>query len=100
MVRTGRYGRFLGCENAPDCRHTEPLPTGVDCPRGGCDGELVERRTRKGRRFYSCNRYPDCDYAVWNPPLDERCPRCGFPLLEKRSRGIYCPNCRKKIRDS
>ena len=100
VVRTGKYGRFLGCENAPSCRHTEPLPTGVDCPRDGCDGELVERRTRKGRRFYSCNRYPECDYAVWNPPIDERCPRCGFPLLEKRSRGIYCPNCKKKIRDS
>jgi len=100
LVRRGRYGRFLGCENAPDCRHTEPLPTGVSCPREGCDGELVERKSRKGKRFYSCNRYPECDYAIWNPPLDERCPRCGFPILEKRSRGIYCPNCRKKIRDS
>lgn len=100
ILRSGRYGPFLACDNAPKCRHTESVPTGVGCPEPDCDGELVIRRTRKGRQFYSCNRYPDCRFAIWNPPVDRRCPRCGYPILEKRKRGIYCPNCKKKIESS
>ncbi|OPL18482.1 MAG: hypothetical protein AVO35_03900 [Candidatus Aegiribacteria sp. MLS_C] len=99
MVRSGRYGRYLGCENHPRCRHTEPVPTGVGCPEAGCDGELVEKRSRKGRVFYGCNRYPACRYAIWNRPVDRRCPRCGFPILEQRKKGVWCPSCKKKIMD-
>jgi DNA topoisomerase-1 len=99
VLRNGRFGAYLACSNAPECRHSECIPTGVPCPVEGCDGELVERRTRKGRQFFSCNRYPACDYALWNRPLDRECPRCGFPILERRRKGIYCPRCRKKIED-
>lgn len=94
-VRNGRYGGYLACSNSR-CGRTSPIPTGVKCPLPGCTGELVTRRTQKGRTFYSCSRYPDCDFALWHPPLDIPCPRCGFPIQEKRAKGTYCPRCKKK----
>ncbi|MCD4701798.1 MAG: type I DNA topoisomerase [Candidatus Aegiribacteria sp.] len=99
LLKTGRYGKYLSCSNHPKCKHTEPVPTGVPCPSVGCNGELVEKRSRKGRLFYACNRYPECEYAVWNRPIDKTCPRCGFPILveKNKKKGIWCPECRKKI---
>ncbi len=99
LLKTGRYGKYLSCSNHPKCKHTEPVPTGVPCPSVGCSGELVEKRSRRGRLFYACNRYPECKYAVWNRPLDRTCPRCGFPILidKSKKKGIWCPECRKKI---
>lgn len=97
LVKSGRYGRYLGCENHPRCRHTQAVPTGVGCPEEGCGGELVEKRTRKGRTFYGCSRFPECKYALWNRPVDRTCPRCGFPILEEKKKGIWCPGCKKKI---
>ncbi len=99
LQKTGRYGKYLSCGNHPKCRHTEPVPTGVPCPAPGCSGELVEKKSRKGRLFYACNRYPECKYAVWNRPIDRACPRCGFPILieKNKKKGIWCPECRKKI---
>jgi DNA topoisomerase-1 len=83
-VRNGRYGRFIGCSAYPKCRHIEPLErpedTGVTCPK--CHkGTLQKKKSRRGKPFYSCSTYPRCDYAVWNPPLAEPCPRCGWPIL-------------------
>jgi len=99
LLRNGRYGKYLSCSNHPECKHTEPVPTGVPCPSVGCSGELVEKRSRRGRIFYACNRYPECEYAVWNKPVDRTCPRCGFPILVEKNnkKGIWCPSCRKKI---
>ena len=99
MLKTGRYGKYLSCGNNPNCKHTEPVPTGVPCPAPGCSGELVEKKSRRGRLFYACNRYPECKYAVWNMPIDRACPRCGFPILieKNKKKGIWCPECRKKI---
>ncbi len=99
LLKTGRYGRYLSCSKHPECKHTEPVPTGVSCPEEGCSGELVEKRSRKGRLFYACNRYPECKFAVWNRPIDKTCPRCGFPVLveKNKKKGIWCPSCRKKI---
>lgn len=97
LAKSGRYGRYLGCENHPRCKHTESIPTGVPCPEEGCGGELVEKRTRKGRTFYGCSRYPACKYALWNRPVNRTCPRCGFPVLEEKKKGIWCPGCKKKI---
>lgn len=94
-LRTGRFGAYLSCSNA-SCGKRSPLPTGVHCPLPGCAGELVTRRSQKGRTFYSCSRYPDCDFAMWNEPLNTPCPRCGFPIQEKRAKGVYCPRCKKK----
>ena len=97
LLKNGRYGRYLRCENYPECKHTEPVPTGVPCPVEGCTGELIEKKSRSGRVFYACNRYPECKYVIWNKPLDRTCPRCGFPILVEQKKGIWCPSCRKKI---
>ncbi|MCD4776255.1 MAG: type I DNA topoisomerase [Candidatus Aegiribacteria sp.] len=97
LLKNGRFGRYLSCKNHPECKHTEPVPTGVMCPEETCSGELVEKKSGKGRLFYACNRFPECKYAVWNRPVDRTCPRCGFPILVEKKKGIWCPSCRKKI---
>ncbi len=99
VIKRGRYGRFVGCSNYPTCRHMEPLEkptdTGVVCPE--CrEGKLLKRKSRYGKLFYSCSRYPDCKYAVWNPPLAEPCPQCGHPILtvkttKRRGTEKVCP---------
>ena len=84
VYKKGRYGKFIGCANYPKCKHIEPLEppkdTGVECPQ--CKkGKLIERKSRYGKLFYSCNTYPDCNYATWNPPIAETCPKCQWPVL-------------------
>ncbi len=97
VIRNGRYGRFVACTAYPGCRYTSPVGTGVPCPREGCGGELVEKRSRKGRTFYACNRYPECDYAQWDRPIPRECPECGNPfLVEKVSRNGVTVRCPKK----
>lgn len=83
-VRTGKYGKFIGCSSYPKCKHIEsleqPTNTGVTCPQ--CNkGEILTRKSRRGKIFYSCSGYPDCDYALWNEPLNEECPDCHWPIL-------------------
>ncbi|WP_428610060.1 type I DNA topoisomerase [Sedimenticola sp.] len=84
VIKRGKYGKFIGCSNYPTCRHIEPLEkpedTGVDCPKCG-KGTLMKRKSRRGKVFYSCSTYPDCDYATWNEPIAEPCPSCGWPVL-------------------
>ena len=84
VFKQGRYGRFIGCSGYPKCRYIEPLEkpkdTGVSCPK--CHkGSLMQRKSRRGKVFYSCSTYPKCDYAVWNEPVAEPCPNCGWPVL-------------------
>jgi DNA topoisomerase-1 len=103
LIRNGRYGQFIGCSHYPECNYLEPLHkpknTGVSCPACG-NGTLIQRKSRQGRLFYSCSSYPDCKYAVWNLPLDEPCPHCGWPILtlktsKRRGPEKLCPqqNC-------
>jgi len=99
VIKRGRYGKFIGCSNYPNCRHMEPLEppedTGVPCPE--CkQGSMLKRKSRYGKVFYSCARYPDCKYAVWNLPLAEACPKCGHPMLtikttKRRGTEKVCP---------
>jgi DNA topoisomerase-1 len=97
VVKNGKFGRFLACSNYPACKFTQSLDTGVRCPQEGCDGILVERMTRKGRTFYSCTKYPDCTYALWDKPIPEKCPQCGFSfLVEKQGRGGTNKRCPQK----
>jgi DNA topoisomerase-1 len=95
VVKNGKFGRFLACSNYPTCKFTKSWDTGVRCPQEGCEGTLVERRTRKGRTFYSCSRYPDCSYALWDKPIPEKCPQCDSPfLVEKQGKSgtvVRCP---------
>ena len=99
VIRSGRYGKFIGCSAYPKCKHIEPLEkpedTGVTCPE--CKkGTLLKRKSRYGKVFYSCSTYPECKYAVWNPPLPEPCPQCGWPILtlkttKRRGTEKVCP---------
>lgn len=99
LIRHGRYGKFIGCSNYPKCKHMEPLEkpkdTGVTCPE--ChQATILERKSRRGKLFYSCARYPDCTYALWNEPLNEPCPQCRWPILtvkttKKRGTEKVCP---------
>lgn len=100
QVRVGRYGKFIGCTGYPNCKYLEPLQkpadTGVDCPE--ChQGKILKRRSRAGKIFYSCGRYPDCKYALWNEPVNTSCPKCAWPLLtikvtKKRGAELVCPH--------
>ena len=97
VVKVGKFGRFLACSNYPSCKFTRPLDTGVRCPQEGCNGVIAERRTRKGRTFYSCTHYPTCTYALWDKPVPERCPQCGFSfLVEKQGKGGFIKRCPQK----
>jgi len=84
VIKTGRYGEFLACTRYPECKNTRPVPLGMKCPKCG-EGDIVERRTRRGRSFYGCSRYPDCDYSTWFRPVAVACPECGFVGAEQRS---------------
>jgi DNA topoisomerase-1 len=98
VVKAGRFGTFLGCSNYPACKNTKPISMGIKCPKCG-QGDLVERKTKKGRRtFYGCNRYPECDFASWDKPVDQRCANCGSQYLVlkySQTKGEYlkCPEC-------
>lgn len=98
-VKRGRFGKFLACANYPQCKSVKPLTTGVACPEPGCTGQLTSRRTKRGKAFYSCSRYPDCKYAIWNKPVKQKCDGCGAPfLVEKytKAKGAHlaCPKCK------
>jgi DNA topoisomerase-1 len=87
LIRDGRYGKYLACSGYPGCKNIQPLVkpkgTGVVCPECG-EGELTEKKSRYGKMFYSCNRYPQCKFALWDMPVERKCPKCGFPLLVKK----------------
>jgi len=87
LIKEGRYGKYLACSGYPACKNNQPLVkpkgTGVICPE--CrEGELTEKKSRYGKMFYSCNRYPQCKFALWDLPVEQPCPKCGFPLLVKK----------------
>ena len=85
LIKAGRYGKFLACSGYPKCKNIQPLEKpkslGISCPECG-EGEMMEKKSRYGKIFYSCNRYPKCKYALWNLPKEEPCPKCGWPLTE------------------
>lgn len=100
VIKFGRYGKFLACPGFPECRNTKPLleEIGVKCPNCG-EGKVVIRRTKKGRTFYGCDRYPQCEFVSWEKPLNEKCPQCGNFLIEK-NKGKVCSNkdCRYQVK--
>ncbi len=106
VKKRSRFGPFWACSRYPECKGTRrigkgaaaapPKPTGVPCPREGCDGEIVARVSRRGRTFYGCSRYPKCDFVMWDPPVQTPCPGCGFPIMglhvtKRRGRELVCP---------
>ncbi|MDZ7295896.1 MAG: type I DNA topoisomerase [candidate division KSB1 bacterium] len=98
VVKNSRFGRFLACSAYPKCKNARPYKIGIKCPKPGCDGDVVERRTRRGRTFYGCSRYPECDFVSWQEPVLGPCPSCGNKLLYKRytkvkGTTLHCPEC-------
>jgi len=97
VVKTGRFGKFIACSAYPQCKTTKPLALGVKCPQPDCGGDLVQKRTKKGRSFFACSHYPKCEYALWDRPVPRVCPTCQAPfLIEKISkqdgRSVQCRN--------
>ena len=97
-----RNNRFLGCSRYPDCRNTKSLGTGVHCPQPNCEGELIERRTRRGKTFYGCSSYPNCTFATWDRPVARECGKCKYPMMvvrETKRKGVFyrCPQCRAEF---
>ncbi|MBI3158781.1 MAG: type I DNA topoisomerase [Chloroflexi bacterium] len=94
MIRWGRFGKFISCDNFPECRHTEPWleKIGMTCPTCG-EGDVVERRSRKGRVFYGCSRYPECDFTSWKKPIPTPCPNCKGTLVVANKNHALCLNC-------
>ncbi len=84
VYKMGRYGKFIACPNFPECRNTKPILKYIDahCPK--CDGRLLEKISRKNRKFYGCENYPKCDFVSWEQPIDEKCPKCGSFMTIKR----------------
>ena len=93
VIKLGRFGKFYACPGFPECKHTEPIihSTGVKCPQ--CKkGDLIERKTRKGKTFYSCSKYPKCKFALWDKPVNEKCSKCGSLLVETKNNKTKCSN--------
>jgi DNA topoisomerase I len=95
VLKTGRFGEFTACSNYPACKYVKQKTIGVKCPECS-EGEVVERRSRKGKTFYGCNRYPDCKFVAWGKPVEEKCPECGNSyMIEKwlKAGPVWqCPN--------
>ncbi len=97
VIRWGRFGKFISCSNFPTCRYTEAWlqKIGVKCPKDG--GEIVERKTRRGRVFYGCENYPGCDFTSWKMPLPRACPECGGLLVAADKKNAQCTNCEERF---
>ena len=92
VVKVGRYGKFIACPGYPDCKNVKKYVenVGVKCPK--CDGDVIIKRTGKGKIFYGCSNYPNCDFVSWYEPVDERCPNCGDILFKRKGKkgGVFC----------
>ncbi len=95
VIKHGRFGEFTACSNYPSCKYVKQKSTGVLCPKDG--GDIVERKSRRGKVFFGCANYPDCDFTLWNRPIPEQCPDCGAPFLvekitKRHGRQLICNN--------
>ena len=105
VIKMGRYGKFLACPGFPDCRNTKPLLEKVDdvkCPK--CEGDILIKKTKKGRRYYGCENNPECDFMSWNKPSTEKCERCGSMMVEKGNKLLCinetCKNIQEKTQEN
>ncbi len=103
VFKMGRFGKFLACPNFPTCRNAKPIVNYITAPCPKCGARLMEKNSRKNRKFYGCERYPECDFVSWEMPVTEKCPQCGTYMVEKRDkrgeRVHLCANekCRHKV---
>jgi DNA topoisomerase-1 len=104
-IKHGRFGEYTACSQYPDCKYIKLKSTGVNCGKNGCTGEIVERKSRRGKVFYGCSNYPDCDFVLWNKPIPDPCPTCGAPFTvvktTKRAGTVrFCNNEECKFKES
>jgi len=98
LIKNGRFGKFLACSRFPKCKNTKPFldKIGISCPEEGCSGEIIRKKTKKGRMFYGCSNYPKCSFVTWNKPINKRCPQCNSILVisNNKKSGLYfkCSN--------
>ncbi len=99
VLKSGRFGEFTACSNYPACKYVKQKTIGMKCPECS-EGEIIERRSRRGKTFYGCNRYPDCNFVSWGKPVAEKCPECGGAyMVEKWLKAgpeLQCPSCKHK----
>jgi DNA topoisomerase-1 len=94
--KMGRFGRFFACSKFPECKHTESIENkalvlNIKCPK--CkEGDIIARKTKRGKIFYGCNKFPNCDFALWDKPVNEFCPKCESILVQKNKNTIKCSN--------
>ena len=92
VVKHGRFGRFIACSGYPECKNIKKIvdEIGVNCPK--CGGKVIKRKSKRGRIFYGCANYPQCDFVSWDEPTQEKCPQCGKILFKKNTKNpkIYC----------
>jgi DNA topoisomerase-1 len=96
VIKMGRFGKFLACPNFPDCRNTKPIVDDIDVPCPKCNSSIVIRKSKRGRKFYGCEKYPECDFVSWDLPVKDKCPNCDSLMVQKSSRAagttIKCTN--------
>lgn len=92
VVKYGRYGKFIGCSGYPECKNIKKIvnETGAKCPK--CGGNVIFRKSKRGRIFYGCSNYPNCDFISWDEPINDKCPRCGEQMFRKNTKKpkVYC----------
>lgn len=101
VVKAGRFGRFIACSGYPECKNSKPFTIGMKCPKAGCEGDVIERKSRRGRLFFGCSRYPNCDFIASSRPIPQKCEICGNNYLEKKysqAKGEFykCPQCKQE----
>ncbi len=96
VYRYGKFGKFIACSGYPECKYIpkKEKETTVICKCPKCEGDIIVKRTKRGKEFYGCNNYPKCKYALWDKPTGEVCPKCGELLVEKKGE-VICPNCKE-----
>jgi DNA topoisomerase I len=102
VIKQGRFGKFLACSAYPECKNTKSVSIGLKCPKAGCDGDVVERRTRGAKVFWGCSKYPKCDFVSSYKPVAQKCPNCESSyMVEKDTKRdgqhFYCPECKHKL---
>ena len=97
VIKHGRFGRFLACSNYPECKNAKPIlqKLGMKCPKCG-DGDIIVRKSKKGKVFYGCSKYPECDFVSWDKPTGNKCPDCGSPLVEADKKSKHKEKCSNK----
>ena len=97
VIKIGRFGKFYACSNFPECRNTKPIVKKINVTCPVCKkGEVIERKSKKNRIFYGCDRYPECEFISWDKPIGRDCPKCQQYLVEKKVKGgiqVKCSHC-------